>query len=180
MLTQEIIKKKRDGGTLNAEDICAYVSGVTDNSVSEGQIAAMCMAIFFNKLNIEERTALTLAMRDSGRVLEWKDLQLNGPVMDKHSTGGVGDVVSLMLAPMVAACGAYVPMISGRGWATPAARWTNSRQSRALTPSPSRINCVISLKPPVRPSSGKRATLRHATNVFTPRATSPRPLNPLT
>ena len=115
MLTQEIIKKKRDGGTLNAEDICAYVSGVTDNSVSEGQIAAMCMAIFFNKLNIEERTALTLAMRDSGRVLEWKDLQLNGPVMDKHSTGGVGDVVSLMLAPMVAACGAYVPMISGRG-----------------------------------------------------------------
>ena len=115
MLTQEIIKKKRDGGTLNAEDIRAYVGGVTDNSVSEGQIAAMCMAIFFNKLNIEERTTLTLAMRDSGRVLEWKDLQLNGPVVDKHSTGGVGDVVSLMLAPMVAACGAYVPMISGRG-----------------------------------------------------------------
>ena len=115
MLTQEIIKKKRDGGTLNAEDIRAYVSGVTDNSVSEGQIAAMCMAIFFNKLNIEERAALTLAMRDSGRVLEWKDLQLDGPVVDKHSTGGVGDVVSLMLAPMVAACGAYVPMISGRG-----------------------------------------------------------------
>ena len=115
MLTQEIIKKKRDGGTLNHEDIRAYVQGVTDNSVSEGQIAAMCMAIFFNKLNIEERTDLTLAMRDSGRVMAWKDLQLNGPVMDKHSTGGVGDVVSLMLAPMVAACGAYVPMISGRG-----------------------------------------------------------------
>ncbi len=115
MLIQEIIKQKRDHQTLSAEAIAEYVCGVTEDSVSEGQIAAMCMAIYFNKLTIEERTQLTTAMRDSGRVLHWGDMQLNGPVVDKHSTGGVGDVVSLMLAPMVAACGAYVPMISGRG-----------------------------------------------------------------
>ncbi len=115
MLIQEIIKQKRENQILSNEAIAEYVRGVTDNSVSEGQIAAMCMAIFFNKLNIPERTALTLAMRDSGRVLQWGEADLNGPIVDKHSTGGVGDVVSLMLAPMVAACGAYVPMISGRG-----------------------------------------------------------------
>lgn len=115
MLIQEIIKNKRDGGELSAAQIQAYINGVSDNSTSEGQIAAMCMAIFFNKMNIAERTHLTTAMRDSGRVLQWADANLDGPVVDKHSTGGVGDVVSLMLAPMVAACGAYVPMISGRG-----------------------------------------------------------------
>ncbi|PID66737.1 MAG: thymidine phosphorylase [Gammaproteobacteria bacterium] len=115
MLIQEIIKQKRDKHPLSDEAITEYVRGVTDNSVSEGQIAAMCMAIFFNKLTIAERTALTLAMRDSGRVLQWAQANLDGPVVDKHSTGGVGDVVSLILAPMLAACGAYVPMISGRG-----------------------------------------------------------------
>ncbi|MBS9777923.1 MAG: thymidine phosphorylase [Gammaproteobacteria bacterium] len=115
MLIQEIIKIKRDGGELTADQINAYITGVTGNSTSEGQIAAMCMAIFFNKMNIAERTHLTTAMRDSGRVLQWADAHLDGPVVDKHSTGGVGDVVSLMLAPMVAACGGYVPMISGRG-----------------------------------------------------------------
>lgn len=115
MLIQEIIKQKRDNQQLTQEGIAEYVQGVTSGAVSEGQIAAMCMAIFFNKLNIAERTHLTTAMRDSGRVLTWDDMDLNGPVVDKHSTGGVGDVVSLMLAPMVAACGGYVPMISGRG-----------------------------------------------------------------
>lgn len=115
MLIQEIIKIKRDGGELTAEQINAYIQGVTNDTTSEGQIASMCMAIYFNKMNIPERTALTTAMRDSGRVLQWADANLNGPIVDKHSTGGVGDVVSLMLAPMVAACGAYVPMISGRG-----------------------------------------------------------------
>ncbi len=115
MLIQEIVKIKRDGGELTPEQIQAYIQGVTGNTASEGQIAAMCMAIYFNKMNVPERTALTTAMRDSGRVLEWADANLDGPIVDKHSTGGVGDVVSLMLAPMVAACGAYVPMISGRG-----------------------------------------------------------------
>lgn len=115
MLIQEIIKQKRDKQPLSNAAINAYIDAVTDNSASEGQIAAMCMAIYLNKMNIEERTTLTTAMRDSGRVLQWDDAGLNGPVVDKHSTGGVGDVVSLLLAPMLAACGAYVPMISGRG-----------------------------------------------------------------
>jgi thymidine phosphorylase len=73
------------------------------------------MAVYFNDMNMDERVAFTLAMRDSGQVLEWKSLNLPGPVVDKHSTGGVGDVVSLMLGPMIAACGGFVPMISGRG-----------------------------------------------------------------
>ncbi|HJV01280.1 MAG TPA: thymidine phosphorylase [Burkholderiaceae bacterium] len=114
-LTQEIIRKKRDGGALSAEEIQFFVRGITDGSVSEGQIAALAMAVFFNDMNMDERVAFTLAMRDSGEVLEWRSLNLPGPVLDKHSTGGVGDVVSLMLGPMIAACGGYVPMISGRG-----------------------------------------------------------------
>lgn len=115
LLPQEIIRKKRDNGILTREEIDFFVQGITNESISEGQIAALCMAIYFNDLNLDERTALTLAMRDSGDILSWQGANLNGPVVDKHSTGGVGDVVSLMLAPMLAACGAYVPMISGRG-----------------------------------------------------------------
>ena len=76
------------------------------------------MTIFFHDMSMPERVSLTMAMRDSGTVLDWKSLNLNGPIVDKHSTGGVGDVTSLMLGPMVAACGGYIPMISGRGWAT--------------------------------------------------------------
>ena len=114
-LTQEIIRKKRDKGVLSAEEIQFFVRGITDGSVSEGQIAALGMAVYFNDMNMDERVAFTLAMRDSGHVLDWRALNLPGPVVDKHSTGGVGDVVSLLLGPMVAACGGYVPMISGRG-----------------------------------------------------------------
>src|SRR5215203_2022224 len=114
-LNQEIVRKKRDGGALTAEEIQFFVRGITDGSVTEGQIAALAMAVFFNDMNMDERVAFTLAMRDSGQVMEWKSLNLPGPVVDKHSTGGVGDVVSLMLGPMIAACGGYVPMISGRG-----------------------------------------------------------------
>ena len=115
LLTQEIIRKKRDKGVLSAEEIQFFVRGITDGSVSEGQIAALGMAVYFNDMNMDERVAFTLAMRDSGHVLDWRALNLPGPVVDKHSTGGVGDVVSLLLGPMVAACGGYVPMISGRG-----------------------------------------------------------------
>ncbi len=114
-LPQEVIRKKRDGKVLDAEEIRAFVRGITDGSVSEGQIAAFAMAVYFRGMTMEERIALTLAMRDSGDVLSWDDLDLPGPIFDKHSTGGVGDVVSLMLGPMAAACGGYVPMISGRG-----------------------------------------------------------------
>lgn len=115
LLPQEIIRKKRDGKILSREEITFFVRGITDGSVSEGQIAAFAMAVYFQGMTMDERIALTEAMRDSGDVLEWKSLELDGPVLDKHSTGGVGDVVSLMLGPMVAACGGYVPMISGRG-----------------------------------------------------------------
>lgn len=92
-----------------------FIQGVAKETVSEGQIAAFAMAIFFNEMTMPERIALTCAMRDSGMVLNWDHMGFDGPVVDKHSTGGVGDVTSLMLGPMVAACGGYVPMISGRG-----------------------------------------------------------------
>ncbi len=112
MLPQEIIRKKRDGGTLDAAEIRFMVAGLTDGSVTEGQVAAFAMAVFYKGMTTDERVALTLAMRDSGTVLRW---DVPGPVLDKHSSGGIGDNVSLMLAPMVAACGGFVPMISGRG-----------------------------------------------------------------
>ncbi len=115
MLIPEIIRKKRDGHPLSEDEIRHFVNGIRDNTVSEGQIAALAMTIYFHDMTMDERVALTLAMRDSGTVLDWRSLNLNGPLVDKHSTGGVGDVTSLMLGPMVAACGGYVPMISGRG-----------------------------------------------------------------
>jgi thymidine phosphorylase len=114
-LPQEIIRKKRDGGHLSRDEINFFVGGIANNQVSEGQIAALAMAVYFRDMNVEERVALTCAMRDSGQVLNWRDLDLPGPVLDKHSTGGVGDLVSLLLGPMIAACGGFVPMISGRG-----------------------------------------------------------------
>ncbi len=112
MLPQEVITAKRDGQVLSREQIDFFIGGITDGSVSGEQAAAFAMAVYFQKMELPERVALTEAMRDSGDVLRW-DLQ--GPVLDKHSTGGVGDNVSLMLAPALAACGAFVPMISGRG-----------------------------------------------------------------
>ncbi|HSG96050.1 MAG TPA: thymidine phosphorylase [Afifellaceae bacterium] len=113
MLPQEIIRRKRDGETLSADEIGFFADGLTTGAVSEGQVAAFAMAVFFKGLDMDERVALTRAMRDSGDVLAWPDA--GGPVLDKHSTGGVGDNVSLMLAPIIAACGGVVPMISGRG-----------------------------------------------------------------
>ncbi len=112
MLPQEIIRRKRDGLPLSREDVREFIAGLTAGTISEGQVAAFAMAVFFKGMRAEEAVGLTLAMRDSGSVLRW---DLPGPVVDKHSTGGIGDNVSLMLAPMLAACGCYVPMISGRG-----------------------------------------------------------------
>ncbi len=114
-LPQEIIKKKRDGFELSTEELEYFIAGVTDDSISETQIAALAMAIYFQRMTLVECRTLTEAMKNSGEVLNWHALNLNGPVIDKHSTGGVGDKISLMLAPIVAACGGYVPMISGRG-----------------------------------------------------------------
>jgi len=114
-LPQEIIRRKRDGAVLSADEIAFMVQGLKDESISEGQIAAFAMAVFFQGMTMDERIALTQNMVQSGDTLSWADLALDGPILDKHSTGGVGDKVSLMLGPIVAACGGYVPMISGRG-----------------------------------------------------------------
>jgi thymidine phosphorylase len=111
-LPQEIIRRKRDGLSLADEEIAGFVAGFTDGSIGEGQAAAFAMAIFFRGLSRRETAALTRAMQRSGMTLDWSDLP--GPALDKHSSGGVGDKVSLMLAPLVAACGGFVPMISGR------------------------------------------------------------------
>ena len=113
MLPQETIRRKRSGEPLSREEIARFIAGVTDGSVSEGQVAAFAMAVWFKGMARDETVALTLAMRDSGDVLDWSDI--DRPIADKHSTGGVGDNVSLMLAPIAAACGLAVPMISGRG-----------------------------------------------------------------
>jgi thymidine phosphorylase len=110
-IPQELIRRKRDGGTLTGDELAFIVDGIKTGDLSDGQVAAFAMAVFFRDLGPDERVALTRAMTHSGTVLEWDD----GPVLDKHSTGGVGDKVSLMLAPIVAACGGKVPMISGRG-----------------------------------------------------------------
>ena len=112
-LPQEAIRAKRDGRPLSDDAITAFIAGVGDGTISEGQAAALAMAVYFNGMTAPECVALTRAMTTSGRVLEWPDL--GRPILDKHSTGGVGDKVSLMLAPILAACGAAVPMISGRG-----------------------------------------------------------------
>lgn len=113
LLPQEIIARKRDGLALASSDISQMIAGLTSGSLTEGQAAAFAMAIYFQGMEPEECVTLTTAMRDSGTVLNWDDLP--GPALDKHSTGGVGDTVSLPLAAAVAACGGYVPMISGRG-----------------------------------------------------------------
>ena len=110
---QEIILKKRDGSGLDKAEIDAFVRGIVTEDVTDAQIAALAMAIWFQGMDLNEKTALTLAMRDSGRVLHWDKSE--SPVLDKHSTGGVGDLVSLILGPLIASCGARVPMISGRG-----------------------------------------------------------------
>jgi thymidine phosphorylase len=114
-LPQELIRKKRDGLVLSDAEIGFLVKGISDGSLTDVQLGAFAMAVFHQGMCMEERVSLTQHMMHSGEVLQWQDLKLGGPVVDKHSTGGVGDKVSLMLAPIVAACGGYVPMISGRG-----------------------------------------------------------------
>lgn len=114
-LPQELIRAKRDGRALDREAIRELVAGIADGSLSDAQVGALAMAVFLRGMAAEETVALTEAIRDSGAVLDWSGLDLPGPVLDKHSTGGVGDLVSLVLGPWVAACGGHVPMVSGRG-----------------------------------------------------------------
>lgn len=113
MIPQEIIRRKRNKEVLQPEEIRSFINGMAHNDVADIQVAALTMAIFLNGFNAAETTALTLAMRDSGDVLSWSGF--DKPIVDKHSSGGVGDKVSLMLAPLLAACDVYVPMIAGRG-----------------------------------------------------------------
>lgn len=115
LLPQEIIARKRGGERLRHEDIEAFILGYTRGQISDAQAAALAMAICFQGLDAGECATLTRAMAGSGTILDWRQAGLPGPVVDKHSTGGVGDVVSLILAPAAAACGIYVPMIAGRG-----------------------------------------------------------------
>jgi thymidine phosphorylase len=115
MLFKDVIRRKRDGGALSDEQIQFFVDGLTDGSLPAEQVSSMAMAIFINSMSFAEAGTLTSAMASSGTVLDWTQEDLGGPVIDKHSTGGVGDKVSFILAPIAAACGCYVPMISGRG-----------------------------------------------------------------
>ena len=115
MLFTDVIRKKRDGGELSDEEIQFFVDGLADSSLPAEQVSSLAMAVFLNSMTFREAATLTLAMASSGTVLDWSTDDLGGPVVDKHSTGGVGDKVSFLLAPIAAACGCYVPMISGRG-----------------------------------------------------------------
>jgi len=115
MIPQEIIRKKRNNHPLTKKEINTFVQGLTDNSFSEPQIAAMSMAILLNGMNAEETVFMTDAMTKSGDTLDWSKIVDSDLVCDKHSTGGVGDKTSLVLAPILASCGLFVPMISGRG-----------------------------------------------------------------
>ncbi|NTH10697.1 thymidine phosphorylase [Rhizobium rhizogenes] len=113
MIPQEIIRLKRNGGILSAADINSFIGALARGELAESQIGAFAMAVWFRGMTREEVVALTLAMARSGDTLAWSGI--GRPIADKHSTGGVGDNVSLMLAPIAAACGLAVPMISGRG-----------------------------------------------------------------
>jgi thymidine phosphorylase len=115
MLPQEVIRRKRDGQPLDEHEIAFFVRGIGEGSISKAQIGAFAMAVYLRGMSEGETIALTRHMAHSGRLLDWREFNLPGPVLDKHSTGGVGDKVSLILAPIVAACGGFVPMISGRG-----------------------------------------------------------------
>jgi thymidine phosphorylase len=106
-----LLREKRDGNLLSDDDYRFLITGITDGSVSDAQVGAFVMAVFTRGLSLAESATLTRAMADSGWRGQW---DLDGPVLDKHSTGGLGDIVSFLLAPMVAACGGYVPMITGR------------------------------------------------------------------
>ncbi|MEV4423627.1 thymidine phosphorylase [Patulibacter sp. NPDC049589] len=111
----EILRTAREGTPLSADEVRRLAGGLADGGLTDAQVGAMAMAFAIHGLTDEGRVALTLAMRDSGDVLDWSDVDVQGPILDKHSTGGVGDKVSLLLSPIVAACGGAVPQVSGRG-----------------------------------------------------------------
>jgi len=113
MRPQQIIERKRDGRALSTAEMESFVSGVVDGRWADYQISALVMAMFINGLTRAEQTSITRAMLESGTIMDLSDI--HAPKADKHSTGGVGDKTSLLVAPIAAACGLAVPMISGRG-----------------------------------------------------------------
>jgi thymidine phosphorylase len=145
VLAQELIRRKRDGLELDGDEVAWLVRGIADGSVSDAQVGALAMAVVLRGMSGAERVALTTAMRDSGDVLRWDALEPPRPVLDKHSTGGVGDKVSLLLAPMVAACGGAVPMISGRGLGHTGGTLDKleSIPGYDTTPEPERLRAVV-------------------------------------
>jgi thymidine phosphorylase len=113
--TPEILQKRREGTTLNADEISSFVQGIQSGKVAPEHIAAFCMATMFQPMSVEERSAFTLSVAHSGDILDWSKAGFDGPVVGKHSSGGVGDKVTLIVAPIMAAAGAYMPKLSGRG-----------------------------------------------------------------
>ncbi len=171
MLVAELIRIKRDGGELTDEQIDELVQGITDGTASDAQVGAIAMAIFLRGMTAAERVALTGAMTRSGDVLDWSGA--GRPVLDKHSTGGVGDKVSLLLAPIVAACGAAVPMISGRGLGHTGGTLDKleSIPGYDVRPDEARLREVVSA--PAARSSARPTGSRPPTGVCTGSATPP-------
>ena len=130
-MPSEIIAKKRDGNVLSDAEIAEFINGFTNGSIPDYQMSSLAMAIFFRGLERTEITSLTQHMLASGESLEWND---GPPVVDKHSTGGIGDKVSLILAPMLACCGLRVPMISGRGLGITGGTLINWSRFQAFVP----------------------------------------------
>jgi thymidine phosphorylase len=144
-LPQEIIRAKRDGDALDARELTALARGIADGSLADAQVGAFAMAVTLRGMTPAECAGFTRAVRDTGEVFDWRGDSPSGPVLDKHSTGGVGDLVSLALGPMLAACGAWVPMIVGRGLAHTGGTLDKLEsipgyQSR---PPPERVRCAV-------------------------------------
>ncbi len=138
-----LIRHKREGREYDAAQLAEIAHGIAEGRWSEGQVGAFAMAVAWQGMAAGECRRFTLALRDSGRRLRWHDLP--GPALDKHSTGGVGDAVSLLLAPLVAACGGYVPMISGRGLGHTGGTLDKLQSLRGydIHPSPERLQQVV-------------------------------------
>jgi thymidine phosphorylase len=175
MLFTDVIRTKRDGGELSDEQIRVFVDGLADESIPAEQVSALAMAIFLNSMSSDETASLTMAMASSGAMLEWQDV--NGPVVDKHSTGGVGDKVSFMLAPVAAACGCHVPMISGRGLGHTAPR-TRPKRFPGTTRPPISGRSSKSSETSVARLSARRRTSRRRTVACIRFATLRRPWRP--